>query len=96
MWQYALNQWDELNVFTTNGAVPIDNNVSEREMKRICLNRLNSLFFGNERDGQTAAILSFLTSICRRRAIDPQCYPDTVAGEFSGHADEPDQPVVAG
>jgi transposase len=36
---YALNQWNELNVFTTDGAVPIDNNVSEREMKRICLNR---------------------------------------------------------
>lgn len=34
---YALNQWNELNVFTTDGAVPIDNNTSEREMKRICL-----------------------------------------------------------
>ena len=36
---YALNQWDELNVFCSDGAVPIDNNVSEREMKRIILNR---------------------------------------------------------
>ena len=26
---YVLNQWSELNVFTTDGAVPIDNNVSE-------------------------------------------------------------------
>ena len=55
---YALNQWNELNVFTKDGAVPIDNNESEREMKRICLNRKNSLFVGNERGGQTAAILS--------------------------------------
>jgi hypothetical protein len=30
---YALGQWEELNVFSTDGAVPIDNNVSEREMK---------------------------------------------------------------
>ncbi|CAN5338513.1 hypothetical protein BH09PLA1_BH09PLA1_00190 [soil metagenome] len=71
---YVLNQWSELNVFTTDGAVPIDNNVSEREMKRICLNRKNSLFVGNERGGQTAAILSSLTSTCRRHAIDPQLY----------------------
>jgi transposase len=32
---YALSQWAELNVFSTDGTVPIDNNVSEREMKRI-------------------------------------------------------------
>jgi hypothetical protein len=36
---YALNQWAELNVFAGDAAVPIDNNVSEREMKRIVLNR---------------------------------------------------------
>ena len=44
---YALGQWAELNVFASNGAVAIDNNVSEREMKRIILNRKNSLFVGN-------------------------------------------------
>jgi hypothetical protein len=71
---YLLNQWNELNVFTTDGAIPIDSNVSEREMKRICLNRKNSLFVGNERGGQTAAILSSLTSTCRRHGIDPQRY----------------------
>ena len=71
---YALNQWNELNVYTTDGAVPIDNNTSEREMKRIVLNRKNSLFVGNERGGQTAAILSSLTSTCRRHNIDPQNY----------------------
>ena len=71
---YALNQWNELNVYTTDGAVPIDNNVSEREMKRIVLNRKNSLFVGNPRGGQTAAILSSMTSTCRRHGIDPQHY----------------------
>ena len=43
-------------------------------MKRIWLNRKNSLFVGNERGGQTAAILSSLTSTCRRHGIDPQRY----------------------
>jgi len=75
---YALRQWRELNVFAANGpnngSVPIDNNISEREMKRIALNRKNSLFVGNERGGQTAAVLSTLTSTCRRHGIDPQVY----------------------
>jgi transposase len=35
---YALSQWAALNVFCSDGAVRIDNNVSEREMKRVVLN----------------------------------------------------------
>jgi transposase len=70
---YALSQW-ELNVFCSDGAVSIDNNVSEREMKRVVLNRKNSLFVGNPRGGRTAAILASLTSTCRRHDIDPQLY----------------------
>ena len=87
---YALNQWNELSVFATDGSVPIDNNISEREMKRIVLNRKNSLFVGNERGGETAAILSSFTSTCRRHGIDPQRYltqllanlPDTPMSEL--------------
>ena len=71
---YLLGQWAELTVFATDGAVPMDNNVSEREMKRVVLNRKNSLFVGNPRGGRTAAILASLTSSCRRHAIDPQLY----------------------
>jgi transposase len=71
---YTLNQWAELNVFAADGSVPIDNNASEREMKRVVLNRKNSLFVGNERGGRTAAILSSLTSTCRRHDLDPQRY----------------------
>jgi transposase len=71
---YTLSQWTELNVFCSDGAVPVDNNVSEREMKRIVLNRKNSLFVGNPRGGRTAAILASLTSTCRRHEIDPQLY----------------------
>jgi transposase len=71
---YALGHWEELNVFSNDGAVEIDNNISEREMKRIVLNRKNSLFVGNPRGGRTAAILASLTSTCRRHDLDPQLY----------------------
>jgi len=71
---YALGQWEQLTVFCSDGAVPIDNNVSEREMKRVVLNRKNSLFVGNARGGRTAAILASITSSCRRHGVDPQLY----------------------
>ena len=71
---YVLGQWSELTVFCSDGAVPLDNNVSEREMKRVVLNRKNSLFVGNPRGGRTAAFLASLTSTCRRHDVDPQLY----------------------
>ena len=71
---YTLNQWNELNVLAADSTVPIDNNISERDIKRIVLNRKNSLFVGHERGGRTAAILSILTSTCKRHTIDPQRY----------------------
>jgi transposase len=71
---YTLGQWEALTVFTSDSAVPIDNNVSEREMKRVVLNRKNSLFVGNPRGGRTAAILASLTSSCRRHDMDPHLY----------------------
>ena len=43
-------------------------------MKRVVLNRKNSLFVGNPRGGRTAAILASLTSTCRRHDLDPQLY----------------------
>jgi transposase len=70
----ALNQWKELSVFAGDQRVPIDNNASERDMKRVVLNRKNSLFVGNERGGETAAILSSLTATCKRHGVDPQRY----------------------
>ena len=88
---YALNQWEALSVFAADAAVPIDNNVSERQIKRVVLNRKNSLFVGNARGGQTDAILSSLSSTCRRHNIDPQRYltqllanlPDTPVSQLA-------------
>jgi transposase len=71
---YVLNQWKPLTAFLSDGAIPIHNNLAEQQMKRIALGRKNYLFVGNERGGRTAAILSSITSTCRRHEIDPQIY----------------------
>ena len=70
----VLSRWAELTVFCSDGAVPLDNNISEREMKRVVLNRKNSLFVGDARGGRTAAILASLTSTCRRHDVGAQLY----------------------
>jgi hypothetical protein len=71
---YTLNQWRELTLFTTDGAVPIHNNLAEQQMKRIALLRKNALFVATPNGGETAAILSSITSTCRRHEINPQAY----------------------
>lgn len=81
---YTLNQWTELTLFTRDPAVPIHNNLAEQQMKRIALLRKNALFAGSPRGGETAAILSSLTSTCRRHGVDPQRYLTQLLANLSG------------
>ena len=49
---YALNQWDALCVYATEGFLAIDNNAAERALKRVAIGRKNWLFAGNDRAGE--------------------------------------------
>jgi transposase len=71
---YALNNWTALVRYTEAGYLEIDNNVAEREMKRIAIGRKNWLFVGSARGGHTAAVLFSFTSTCQRLHIDPWAY----------------------
>jgi transposase len=71
---YALNNWSALIRYTEAGFLSIDNNVAEREMKRIAIGRKNWLFFGSDKGGQTAAVLFSFTSTCHRLGIEPWAY----------------------
>jgi transposase len=71
---YALNNWAALVRYTEAGFLAIDNNVSEREMKRIAIGRKNWLSIGSPRGGQTAAVLFSFTSTCQRLAVEPWAY----------------------
>jgi transposase len=71
---YALNNWEALRRYTEAGFLAIDNNVAEREMKRIAVGRKNWLTIGSPRGGQTAAILFSFTSTCQRLGIEPWAY----------------------
>jgi transposase len=71
---YALNNWTALIRYTEAGFLSIDNNVAEREMKRIAIGRKNWLFVGSAKGGATAAVLYSFTSTCHRLKIDPWAY----------------------
>jgi hypothetical protein len=71
---YALNNWDALIRYTEAGFLSIDNNVAEREMKRIAIGRKNWLFVGSDQGGRTAAVLFSFTSTCHRLGMEPWAY----------------------
>ncbi len=72
--QYALNQWDALCVYATEGFLAIDNNAAERALKRVAIGRKNWLFAGNDRAGETTALLYTLIASAERHGVDPQRY----------------------
>jgi transposase len=71
---YTLGNWDALARYAEAGFLAIDNNVAEREMKRVAIGRKNFLFVGSDKGGQTAAILFSFTSSCQRHGLDPFAY----------------------
>lgn len=75
---YALNQWAALCVYTTEGFLAIDNNAAERAMKRVAIGRKNWLFAGNDRAGETTALLYSLIASAERHGLDPQRYLTSV------------------
>ena len=66
---YSLNAWDALTRHLKDGAVPIDNNFIERQIKPWAMGRRAWLFCGSELAGQRAAVVMSLvqSALCRAR-----------------------------
>jgi transposase len=72
--QYALNQWDALCVYATDGRLAIDNNASENALRRVAVGRKNWLFAGSDNGGRTAATLFGVIATCERHRVEPMTY----------------------
>lgn len=68
---YARNQWAALNVYVTDGALAMDNNLAERAVKPFAIGRKNWLFFGSDDGGRRLAILSSFTATCQQFGVNP-------------------------
>jgi len=71
---YTLKQWESLNLFLEDGDIPLDNNRTEHALRQQVLGRVNWLFVGSDRGGETAAVLYTLVATCKRLRIDPFSY----------------------
>jgi transposase len=85
---YVLNQWEALNVYTTNGDLDIDNNISERTLKLIGMGRINWLFLGSDNGGKTAAVLFSFTATCKHLGINTFAYLRDVLERLPTHPAE--------
>ena len=82
---YTLNQWEALCVYTRDGELNIDNNVSERNLRRLATGRNNWTFLGSDNGGLTAAVLFSLVATCERHQVNPFVYLRDVLTRIAAH-----------
>lgn len=72
--QYYLNHWGALTRFLDDPKVLLDNNWSERALRRVALLRNNSLTAGGEDGARRLCTLFTLIHTCRMLKVDPYEY----------------------
>ena len=72
--RYARNNWKALNVFTTDGRLTIDNNLSERTVRAIAIGRKNWQFIGSEPAAYRMAVLFTIMANAKRHHLEPFAY----------------------
>jgi transposase len=66
----CLNPWAALCVYCTDGELGIDNNISERALRRIAVGRNNRMFCNSDHGGNTAVTLLGLMATCERHEVN--------------------------
>ena len=82
---YARAQWTALTRYCEDGALAIDNNVSERALRKIVTGRANWTFCGSDAGGERAAILYSLVATCKAHGLDPWAYLRDVLERIPSH-----------
>ena len=77
--KYALNRWDKLRLYTSEGFLTIDNNNVERIIKTVAIGRKNALFSGSHEGAQRSAMLYSLMASCKLHGLNPmEWLPDAL------------------
>ena len=82
---YALSNWQALCRYCEDGNLQIDNNGAERSLRGIAVGRKNWMFYGSDKGGATAAVLSSFVATCKRLGIDPFLYLRDIFERISSH-----------
>ena len=84
--RYATTRWVGLTRFLNDGRIELDNNIVERAIRPLALNRKNALFAGSDDGGDHWAVIASLIETCKLNAVDPQAWlADTLAKLAAGH-----------
>jgi len=92
---YLRNHFEPLQLYLTDGRMPIDNNQVEQLMKQVAVGRKNWLFMGSVAAGERAADFLTLVSSAVRNDLDVWAYVKDVldqllAGSTDYHCLRPD------
>lgn len=80
---YALKRWERLTLFLRVPGAPLDNNLTERILKRAILHRKNSLFYKTENGARIGDLFMSLIATAKLAKVDPFHY----LTELQRHAD---------
>lgn len=83
--QYALNHWQALMRYASDGRIEIDNNAAERALRTVALGRKNFLFGGSDAGGESAASMYSLIGSAKLNGLDPEAYLRTVLERIADH-----------
>lgn len=83
---YSLKRWYALTRYCEDGAVPIDNNRVENQIRPWALGRSNWLFAGSLRSGQRAANVMSLVQSAKLNGHDPYAYLKDVLTKLPTHS----------
>ena len=84
--QYVLPRWDVLVRYCENGALSIDNNLSERSVCPVAIGRKNYLFMGSDNGGKAAAILYSMMASAKANQVEPFAYVRDQLVQLSRHS----------
>lgn len=86
--RYTRKLWDGLVRYTDSSEAPIDNNHTERHLRRVAMNRKNSLFSASAKGADAYATLLTLIESALQWELEPERYLNWVAESlhFKHHA----------
>ena len=82
---YALNQERYLRVFLENGDVPMDNNASERAIRRFCIGKKNWEMIDTVNGAISSAIIYSIAETAKANQLKPYEYFEYLLAEIPKH-----------
>ena len=75
---YALEHWQRLRLYTSDGRIEIDNNLAENQIRPTAVGKKNWLFIGAGDTGWRSAVIFTILACCRNHGIEPYSYLKSV------------------